>query len=199
MSRPPNNEPGAANTVSVSLRSSARVIGKPLAGQQPGSVVAKTMERYNPDQPIDPAEWTALDEAERQNLVERYHRKRRIRLPNSRLHVAIHVVVENQVAIGNEIPVQTTLARLMDEGLSRHDAIHAIGSVLAGHMFDLMKGNVEGQDVNSAYYEQLKELTAEGWLSSSDDEQKKNFNRKGPANKRLERTAEKRGGSAASR
>jgi hypothetical protein len=128
------------------------------------------MEHYDPDQPIDPEEWAALDEAEREYLVERYHRKNRIRMPNSRLHAAIHVVVENQVAMGSEVPVQSALARLMGEGLTRHDAIHAIGSVLAGHMFDLMKGNVEGQDVNAAYYQQLKELTAEGWLNSSDDE-----------------------------
>jgi len=142
----------------------------PLAGLQHGFPIAKTMERYDPDQPIDPEEWTALDEAERQYLVERFHRKRRIRLPNLRLHTAIHVVVENQVAIGSEIPVQSVLARLMGEGLSRHDAIHAIGSVLSGHMFDLMQGNVEGQDVNAAYYKQLTELTAESWLKSSDDE-----------------------------
>jgi hypothetical protein len=128
------------------------------------------MEHYDADQPIDPEEWTALDEAERSYLVERFHRKRRIRLPNSRLHAAIHVVVENQVAIGSEIPVQSVLARLMGEGLSRHDAIHAIGSVLAGHMFDLMKGTAEGQDVNAAYYQRLKELTAKDWLESSDNE-----------------------------
>jgi hypothetical protein len=128
------------------------------------------MERYDPDQPIDPEEWTTLDEAEREHLVERYHRKRRIRVPNLRLHAAIHVVVENQVAIGSEIPVQSVLARLMGEGLSRHDAIHAIGSVLSGDMFDLMSGNAEGQDVNEAYYKQLNKLTAEGWLHSSDDE-----------------------------
>ena len=33
-----------------------------------------------------------------------------------------HVVVENQVALGEATPVPATLDRLMDEGLDRHDA-----------------------------------------------------------------------------
>jgi hypothetical protein len=123
------------------------------------------MEHYDPDRPLDPEEWTALDEGERQSLVERYHRKKRIKLPNSRLHAAIHVIVENQIALGGEIP-QKTLARLMREGLSRHDAVHAVGWVLAGHIFDLIKDDAEGQDVNTDYYRQLEELTAEAWLQS---------------------------------
>ena len=128
------------------------------------------MEGYDPEQGIDPEEWSALDEGERQYLVERYHRKNRIKMPNSRLHAAIHVIVENQVALGDEIPAQETLARLMREGLSRHDAIHAIGSVLSGHMFNLIKEGAKSQDVNAGYYRQLEELTAEGWLNSFNEE-----------------------------
>ena len=82
------------------------------------------------------------------------------------MHALIHVVVENQVALGAEVPAQETLSRLMREGLSRHDAVHAIGSVLAGHMFDLIKHGPKEENVNASYYRQLEELTAEGWLSS---------------------------------
>ena len=128
------------------------------------------MERYDPNKPVDPEEWMALDEGEREYLVEQYHRKKRIKMPNSQMHAAIHVIVENQVALGREIPAQKTLARLMREGLNRHDAVHAIGSVLAGHMFDLIKQCPSDQDVNAVYYHQLEELTAEGWLNSFDDE-----------------------------
>src|SRR5262245_16374745 len=124
------------------------------------------MEAYDPERPVDPEEWTALDEGERQYLVERYHRKKRIQVPNSPLHAAIHVIVENQVALGSEIPAQKTLARLMREGLTRHDAVHAIGSVLAGRIFDLIRRDEKGEDVNTEYYRQLEELTAETWLKS---------------------------------
>ena len=127
------------------------------------------MENYNPERAMDPVEWNALDEDERHYLVERYHRKKRIKLPNWHVHAAIHVIVENQAALGKEIPVQKTLERLMLEGLSRHDAVHAIGSVLAGYMFDLIKDGAKDQDVNVNYYRQLEELTAEGWLKSGDE------------------------------
>jgi hypothetical protein len=128
------------------------------------------MKIYNPDRTIDPLEWTTLDEGERIDLVDRYHRKKRIKMPNLRLHAAIHVIVENQVALGAEIPAQKTLERMMREGLSRHDAVHAIGTVLAGHMFNLMKYGAMDEDVNANYHRQLEELTAEGWLKSANEE-----------------------------
>ena len=128
------------------------------------------MEIYDPDREIDPEEWNVLDESERQYLVERYHRRKHIKMPNLTLHAAIHVVVENQVALGGEISVQETLARLMGEGLDRHEAVHAVGSVLAGILFDLNKYTEEGQDLNEDYYHLLEELTAESWLRSINDE-----------------------------
>jgi Domain of unknown function (DUF1841) len=128
------------------------------------------MERYDPDKPIDPEEWTALDEGEREYLVEQYHRKKRIKVPNLRMHAMFHVVVENQIALGDDIPAQKTLARLMREGLSRHDAVHAIGSVVASHMFNLIKHGPTSKDSNADYYRQLEELTAARWLNSSIDE-----------------------------
>jgi hypothetical protein len=128
------------------------------------------MNNYTPDRPIDPLEWTTLDEDDRHYLVERYHRKKRIKMPNLILHAAIHVIVENQVALGKEIPVQKTLERLMREGLDRHDAIHAIGSVLAAYMFDLIKYGANDEDVNVDYHHQLEELTAESWLKSANGE-----------------------------
>jgi hypothetical protein len=99
------------------------------------------MECYDPDKPIDPKEWMALDEGERDYLVKQYHRKKRIKMPDLRMHAMFHVVVENQIALGDDIPARKTLARLMREGLSRHD-----------------------------YYRQLEDLTSEGWLNSSNDE-----------------------------
>lgn len=128
------------------------------------------MKRYEPDNPVDTEEWEALDEGERFTLVAEYHRRKLIKLPNSRLHALVHVIVENQVALGDEIPAQRTLMRLMGEGLSRHDAVHAIGSVVAGHVFDLIKHGPKAGDPNPDYYRQLEELTAEGWLNSFSEE-----------------------------
>jgi hypothetical protein len=57
----------------------------------------------------------------------------------------------------------------LDEG-ELHYGIHAIGSVLAGYMFNLIKHGARDQDVNANYYHQLEELTAEGWLKSGNEE-----------------------------
>jgi hypothetical protein len=122
--------------------------------------------RYNPDKAINAKEWLAIHESERLHLIERYHRKKRIRLPNKRLHASIHGIVENQVAMGAELPVQATLFRLMREGLSRHDAIHAMGSILASQLYEVIQGNPRSADINSSYYRELEQLTAESWQNS---------------------------------
>jgi hypothetical protein len=123
------------------------------------------MDSYDPQIKPDPQEWLALHELDRIQLVEDYHRRARIRLPNENLHAIFHVVVENQIAEVTDLPVEDTLKRLMFEGLDRHEAIHAVGNVLAGTMFDLLKGKLDS-DPNQQYAEELRSLTAEEWKRS---------------------------------
>jgi hypothetical protein len=127
-----------------------------------------TMRDYDPYHPPDPKEWNELDEQERIQVVEQYHRRARIPLPNAKAHAVFHAVVETQIALGDELPVRRTLQRLMSEGLDRHDAIHAIGSILAQHMFDMVSTPeaISKADPNDAYYAALERLTAEDWLQS---------------------------------
>jgi HD superfamily phosphodiesterase len=119
--------------------------------------------QYDPHGHIDADAWLALDESERMRLVRRYHRRQRIRLPNETIHAAVHVIVENQVALGDTFPTKAALLRLMKEGLDRHEAIHAIGSVLSEELFQVMSGQEAGSDLNADYMEKLKSLTAESW------------------------------------
>ena len=119
--------------------------------------------KYDPQRAPDPKTWLALDEEERIVLVLQYHRRARVRVPNARLHATIHVIVENQVALGDEIPVRRTLERLRAEGLDRHDAVHAAGSVLAKRIYDLLKEGLPAGDPNEPYWAELESLTAEGW------------------------------------
>jgi len=127
------------------------------------------MDEYDPFTPPDAELWLALDEHERIRLVEGYHRRQRVRLPNLKMHAVIHVVIENQIALGDGVPIRT-LRRLMSEGLDRHDAIHAIGSVLAGHLFELMlkvdAPSTSDADPNAPYYAELERLTAKSWRES---------------------------------
>lgn len=131
--------------------------------------------RYDPFVEPRPDRWLALEEEERVDLVLAYHRHAGIRLPREKLHAVIHAVVESQIADA-ELPVRGTAQRLMSEGLDRHEAIHAIGSVLAGHINDLMRGiksdgndldTTSGHDPNEAYFAELEALTAEGWRRSA--------------------------------
>ncbi len=120
--------------------------------------------KYNPKKAPEPERWNAADEIERLIAVERSHKKN---MPRLRLHAAIHMVVENQVALGDETPVPETLDRLQQEGLNRHDAIHAIGSVLAEHLHEITTDGANG-DATEKYFFRIKELTAKTWLSQAD-------------------------------
>jgi hypothetical protein len=59
--------------------------------------------------------------------------------------------------------VVATFARLGREGLDRHDAVHAVGSVLASHMHALRVGDQGEREPNERYYEALGKLSASKW------------------------------------
>lgn len=124
------------------------------------------MHRYDPLEPPDPEEWLSLDEQERILLIERHHRRASEKMPNLALHATVHAVVETQAAMKDETPVRRTLERLQEEGLDRHDAVHAVGSVLAAHMFELLKGNAPEEGSNAFYWAQVEALTADSWRRS---------------------------------
>jgi len=131
------------------------------------------MEVYDPSRPPDPKEWLALTESERVELVQEFHADASEEiedldpdgaLSRNTLHATIHVVVETQLAQRID-PVCQTLSRLMKEGLGRHDAIHAIGGELAGHLFDALRGGTEAaaEKFTDLYYDRLRKLTATTW------------------------------------
>jgi hypothetical protein len=124
------------------------------------------MQQYDPLKAPDPEEWLALDEQERIDLARDYHRRARIRLPNATVHAAAHAVVESQIARGDETPVRRTAQRLMEEGLNRHEAIHAIGMVLFEFIYDLANAPASDGDPNVPYFAALERLTAEEWRRS---------------------------------
>lgn len=120
------------------------------------------MNRYNPDHAPDPQEWLALDEQRRIDLAEEHHRRERTKLPNLKAHAVFHVIVENQLAERLE-PVVRAMARLKAEGLSRHDAVHAIASVVAEHIHDLFNDKVDADNAQAIYTAAVERLTAKGW------------------------------------
>ena len=124
------------------------------------------MIKYDPDRDANPEKWLETPEDERLLAIERYHKHAHEPMPNRKLHSVIHVTVETQLAEGAEATV-AALQRLRDAGLGRHEAIHAIGSVVAAHIFKVMKKG--GAFDAAAYARDLALLTKESWLRQGDE------------------------------
>ena len=118
------------------------------------------MKSLSPDRDL----WLLLDEQERILQAEKYHKKRGIRLPNTTAHAAFHVIVENQIAEGDDSVVRA-MDRLKKQGLDGHDSIHAIAWVLSQHLFEQMKTESPGANdiVNVLYVAAVERLNAEDW------------------------------------
>jgi len=117
--------------------------------------------------------WRSLVENQALVLVADYHRRCRPhpRAGNQRLHNLTHVVVENQIAMGHDFPAAAKLKELIAEGLSRHEAVHAIGSVFAGQLYgalsEMASEKIGGEE---DYRESLKALTAQSWRDAFVDD-----------------------------
>jgi hypothetical protein len=121
--------------------------------------------KYDPDIAPDPARWLDSDEEARAHAIREYHKQARQPAgQNPNLHAAIHAVVENQLAEGHAAAT-ATLSRLISEGLDRHDAIHAIGAIVAGEMCDMIKDQATHDP--ELYARKLEALTAARWRAGS--------------------------------
>jgi len=128
------------------------------------------MSTYDPNKAPDPREWLALDEQLRIDLAREFHRAAGIELHNVTAHAAFHAIVENQLAMQHP-PVVRSMERLRKEGLSRHDCVHAIGSVLARHLHDLITtASLEAPSTAQARYDAAVErLSAAGWRAQVEE------------------------------
>jgi hypothetical protein len=116
---------------------------------------------YDPAVGPEPAVWLGLDDGERVVVVREYHKRAKERADNPELHAIIHATVETQLAEGDPA-VKAGFDRLSEQGLDRHNVVHAIGSVLADAIYGVMK--TERAHDPLEYARKLSELTAEGWL-----------------------------------
>ena len=122
------------------------------------------MEYYKASQAPDAQEWLDMDEAIRIDWVrDSIGKDDEDDVPEDSkvIHATIHVVVENQLAMGVE-PVPATLSKLVRQGLTRHEAIHAIGAILSEDISDILKSNNDAGQQNH-YRKRLEKLTAKRW------------------------------------
>lgn len=121
--------------------------------------------KYDPDIGPDSNRWLDSDDEARTQAIREYHRQAGQPIgQNPNLHAAIHAVVENQLAEGHAAAT-ATLSRLISEGLDRHDAIHAIGAIVAAEMFNVLKH--QSPHDPERYARKLEALTAARWRAGS--------------------------------
>jgi hypothetical protein len=125
------------------------------------------LDRYAPLIPPDPADWLALDEGERLVLAQDYHEQANIEILGMQLNATIHGIIENQLAEGDDRVIMANFERLLAGGLNRHEAIHAMGSVLAGVLHLAQKRPDADFDLTARYHSGLKRLRPKDWRGTA--------------------------------
>ena len=77
------------------------------------------------------------------------------------LHASFHVIIENQLAENITIVVQT-VAKLMRQGLDRHEAIHAIAAIISEDVLKVAKGEGEAFTMKK-FRKRFEKITAKRW------------------------------------
>jgi hypothetical protein len=121
--------------------------------------------KYDPQVAPDAEIWLGMDEDAQISIVREYHKTNTPERLKEDLHAAFHVMIENQLAL-NEKPVRETLERLTNEGLDRHEAIHAMCAVLIEHKYDNVHRGSTGSNAKEMYYQDLARLVANEWKGS---------------------------------
>ncbi len=123
------------------------------------------LDTYNPLIEPNKDEWLESSEYDRIDAVREFHE-------NSdddkfeendalSIHSTLHVIVENQLAMGVEL-IPETIAKLTRQGLDRHEAIHAIGAIISEDIFYIVRG-VKTDFSPKQYRRKLEKITAKRW------------------------------------
>jgi hypothetical protein len=123
--------------------------------------------RYDADREPKAETWLQLDESERLDAVLSSHKGMGLKGDRAKLHAVAHTVIENQLAEGHP-DARGALDRLMAEGLTRHEAVHAIGIPFSEQMLNTLKNNRPFDP--EEYKRALGKLTAASWRTLAEDE-----------------------------
>jgi hypothetical protein len=124
-----------------------------------------SLDAYHALQAPNPEQWLAADEQLRIEHVREHHLtlRKHPKAAKENLHMVMHVIVENQLA--QDTPeTKAALERLCAEGLNRHEAIHAVGSVLSEAIWAILKTEEAFDSIKIA--QELGRLRAVGWKGS---------------------------------
>jgi len=128
------------------------------------------MSVYDPNVAPDGPSWVALDEQERITLAIRAHEGRfpdalHSRDGNEIMHGSLHAIIETQIANGDPPATGRTVSRLVEDGLTRHAATHAVMEVLAHQLAGLGQGGARFD--HERFEAELDQLTAPNALEAA--------------------------------
>ncbi|WP_242337852.1 MULTISPECIES: DUF1841 family protein [unclassified Anaeromyxobacter] len=98
---------------------------------------------YDADRAPEPRAWKDVPQEERLRAVEAHHHalsRPHPPMPKPRVHAALHLVVEDQLASGEPPQARGAVERLVAGGLTRHEALHVVGRVAADALDAALKG-----------------------------------------------------------
>lgn len=102
------------------------------------------MDIYHPLIEPNKDEWLESSEYDRIDAVRKYHENSdedEFEEGNAlSIHSMLHVIVENQLAMGIELNPET-IEKLTQQGLDRHEAIYAIGAIISDDIFYIVRGD----------------------------------------------------------
>ncbi len=97
---------------------------------------------YDADRSPGP-DWLSRSPPDKLRQVMAFHAERQVAVGPRKSHAALHVVVEDLLARGDG-PVLRALARLQQQGATRHEAVHALGDVLRRHRHQPVEASPDG-------------------------------------------------------
>ncbi len=117
---------------------------------------------YDANESPDAERWLDADEQERIEAVHAYHDQLDDHPPagSMQAHSTMHAVVETQVASGEPAVTAEKLAELVEAGVDRHAAIHALALPVAHVMYGVAKGE-ESEKPNEVMARQIADVTVE--------------------------------------
>lgn len=121
---------------------------------------------YHGDHAPDPARWLAADEVVRTEAIRAHHDTLAEHPdgPDPALHAAFHLIGENQVAAGQPPETAAAVARLIAGGTTRHEAIHAVMSIVATEVFTMLRDKRTYDRAGTT--RALAKLRAEDWAGT---------------------------------
>jgi len=118
--------------------------------------------KYDPLNPITPDQWLALDEDERLSMVFAYLDGIDESIEEKQVLGMLLTVAENQVALGDEMPVKAAVDRLEMEGLDRFTALLAVQEVF-GELMQDMAQNPDLEYSPELHKKRLAEIDSKVW------------------------------------